>query len=415
MPRVLLLTTTRSYRAQDFVEAATRLGIEIVRGVDMPDELAGEWPGGFGLDFANSQSAIATIRAHHQQRPFSAILASDDSGTILAALASAALGLAHNSVSAAHAARDKYLMRQALANSGVNSPTFHLVQGQPDLDAIITAVGFPAVVKPLALNGSRGVIRVNDRLELQNAIARITRLLHRVQGLPADQHPALLVERYIPGDEVALEGLLHDGKLQLLTLFVKPDPLEGPYFEETIYVTPSRLDQHTQTAITTATEAAARALGLATGPLHAELRLNGQGPWIVEVAGRSIGGLCSRVLQFGTAASLEELILAQAIGLPPRKVEPPDGARGVMMIPIPAAGLLRAVDGQQRALRQKYITGLEITAPLDNPLVPLPEGDGYLGFIFARGPSATAVEQALRTAHAALTFRIDPLLTLEPL
>ncbi|MBK7217995.1 MAG: ATP-grasp domain-containing protein [Candidatus Promineofilum sp.] len=228
---------------------------------------------------------------------------------------------------------------------------------------------------------------------------------------PPSPAPApYLVEAFIPGIEVALEGLLDDGQLHVLALFDKPDPLDGPFFEETIYVTPSRLPAETQAAIARATADAARALGLRAGPVHAELRVNDAGAWIVEVAGRSIGGLCSQVLRFGVDASLEELILRQAVGLPLGDVERRDRAAGVMMIPIPAAGLLRKVEGVEAAAAVPLVTGVEITAPLHYPLTPLPEGDSYLGFIFARGDTPGAVEEALRVAHGEMQFTIDPLL-----
>jgi len=210
---------------------------------------------------------------------------------------------------------------------------------------------------------------------------------------------------------VALEGLLDDGQLRVLALFDKPDPLDGPFFEETIYVTPSRLPEATQAAIATTTAAAARALGLCVGPVHAELRVNEAGAWLVEVAGRSIGGLCSQVLRFGIDASLEELILRQAVGRPLGNVAQRDRAAGVMMIPIPQAGLLRAVEGVDEAAAVPLIDGVEITARLHYPLTPLPEGDSYLGFIFARGETPAEVEAALRAAHGRLRFTIDPLLT----
>ena len=267
--------------------------------------------------------------------------------------------------------------------------------------AVVEAeIGYPCVVKPEDLNGSRGVIRANNRDEL---LAAATRL---IQLIGPGRH--FLVEAYIPGVEVALEGILDRGELQVLALFDKPDPLEGPFFEETIYVTPSRLPDAVQAEISATTAQAARALGLEMGPIHAELRINDAGAWIVEIAGRSIGGLCSRTLRFGTDASLEELILRQATGLPIAGLRREGRAGGVMMIPIPEAGILRAVHGVENA---KAVTGIEdvqITAQRNYPLVPLPEGDAYLGFIFAAGDSPAEVEAALRAAHAELRFEILP-------
>ena len=410
--RILLLTTARSYRGQAFLAAAARLGIAVVQGIDTPEALCIRDEEGLPIDFAQPQTAVAAIQAQDTQTPFSAILATDDSGSILAALASAAIGLPHNSVRAAHAARDKGEMREQLAQTSLNTPAFQRVLSTADAQQVAAAVGLPCVVKPLNLNGSRGVIRANNLDELRQAIQRTSSLVRGGGNLPATEPVSLLVESYIPGIEVALEGLLEDGRLQVLALFDKPDPLEGPFFEETLYITPSRLDNATQTAVAQVAQEAAQALGLVTGPLHAELRLNEAGPWIIEVAGRSIGGLCSRTLQFGIDTSLEEVILRQACGLPLDDLQSGNGARGVMMIPIPRSGLLRHVEGMEQALAQPLITAVEITAPLNNPITRLPEGDGYLGFIFARGDTADAVEAALRAAHKDLIFQIDPLLPL---
>ena len=409
--RILLLTTTRSYRAAAFLTAAEKLNIEVVQGVHMPDALATTWSDGFSLNFNQSEAAVSTIVAYAAGHPLQAIIAVDDSGSLLAARASAALNLPHNSEAAARAARDKYHMRRLLAAAPtVLSPPSRRYEAGTDPAQIALDTDFPCVVKPLQLNGSRGVIRADDAVELRAAIARTTMLIRNVQG--DDQPSPFLVESYIPGIEVALEGLLRQGQLQVLALFDKPDPLEGPYFEETIYVTPSRLTAATQDAIKTAAAAAAEALGLQTGPIHAEMRINEQGVWIVEIAGRSIGGLCSRTLQFGAGGSLEELILRQACGLPLLDSRQGVEARGVMMIPIPDAGLLRRVNGLEEARALPLIEEIEITAKRNYNLVPLPDGDGYLGFIFARGADPLTVEEALRQAHSKLAFKIDPVIPL---
>ena len=407
--RILLLLTAHTYRAAPFLAAAERLGIEIVTAVDLPPQLAAQWQVTLGLDYRDPDTAVAAITAYARSHPLAAILAVDDSGTLLAARAAAALGLPHNYPAAAQAARNKLVMRQMLHTGGVPVPTFHACTLADDPAQIAAQVRFPCVVKPLELSGSRGVMRANNAQELAAAIERLRRILLRLNPQP-DQ--PFLVEDYIPGVEVALEGMLDNGELHPLALFDKPDPLEGPFFEETIYVTPSRLPTAVQQAIFARTAQAAAALGLRTGPIHAELRVNDDGAWLVEMAGRSIGGLCSRTLRFGVDASLEELILRQAAGLGLANAVRQETASGVMMIPIPEAGLLRAVAGEEAAAAVPLIESVEITAPLHNPLVPLPEGESYLGFIFARGESATAVEAALRTAHQQLHFTISPMLTI---
>ncbi len=413
MSRILLLLTAHTYRADAFLAAAERLGIEIATAVHMPKTLADQYGVTLGLDYDDVETAVTTITDFAQSHPLNAILAVDDSGTLLAAQAARSLNLPHNDPAAALAARNKFVMRTMLQNGGCRVPPFQrftLADDPAQIAGRVAAqVGFPCVVKPLELSGSRGVIRANDASELAAAVSRLRQILLKLSSQP-DQ--PFLVEGYIPGVEVALEGMLDNGRLHLLALFDKPDPLEGPFFEETIYVTPSRLPDAVQQDILATTAQAAQALGLRTGPVHAELRVNEQGAWLVEMAGRSIGGLCSQTLRFGVDASLEELILRQAAGLGLGDTQRQSSASGVMMIPIPEAGLLRGVSGVDEAEAVTLIESVEITAPLNNTVTPLPEGESYLGFIFARGETAVGVEAALREAHEQLHFEITPVLTI---
>jgi biotin carboxylase len=409
-PAVALLMTPATYRSAAFLEAAARLGLAVVRVLDLPDPLAEYWHVELGVDFTRLGHATDALSRLLRERPVDAILALDDSGTLLAAQVSAALDLPHNDPASALAARDKLVMREALAAAGVPVPRFARYSGLTDPATVADAVAYPCVVKPLRLSGSRGVIRADTPAEFVAAWTRTYRMLVADGHAPADFD--LLVEEYLPGVEVAVEGLLTGGELQVLALFDKPDPLDGPFFEETIYVTPSRLPAETQALIARRTAEAAAALGLREGPVHAELRINERDAWPIELAGRSIGGLCSSVLEFGAGRSQEELILRHADGLDLPPTERPGEAAGVMMIPIPKAGLLAAVHGQDDALTVPGVTGVEITAKLNHPILPLPEGASYLGFIFARGETPEAAEAALREAHSRLRIEIRPTISL---
>ncbi len=413
--RVLLLLTQRTYRARSFIDAAERLGIEIDKAINMQKELADYWDFPLGLDYGDLSGAAMAIADYDKHSPLGAILAVDDSGSLLAAEASRILGLPHNSPEAALAARDKYKMRQALHEADLPAPqsTLYYFSEEPDsyqIGEISEKVSYPCVLKPLNLSGSRGVIRADDPATFASAAEQLRSLLVKHQTEPGPI--PFIVEEYIPGQEVALEGILVDGNLKVLALFDKPDPLVGPYFEETIYVTPSRLSVELQYSILECVTQATSALGLQEGPVHAELRLNDDGPWIIELAGRSIGGLCSKTLRFGPDTSLEELILRNAFGMPIQTFEREDISGGVMMIPIPSAGLLKEINGCEAALTVPLIESVEITARVNYSLTPLPEGDSYLGFIFARGQSPDAVEAALRKAHKQLSFVIAPELPL---
>jgi biotin carboxylase len=404
--RVLVLATASSYRLEAFLAAAERLGVDVVRGLDVPPAHVGAGQAALRLDFRDMDRAVRQVQAAASRAAFDAVLPTDDASVVLAAHLAAALGLPHNAPEAAEAARDKLRMRQALAQASVRVPAFRRVAAGTDPAealAVAEAVGYPCVIKPTCLSGSRGVIRANDPGELAAAHARTS-------ALAAGAGPGeVLIEAYVPGAEFALEGLLSAGRLRVLALFDKPDPLEGPYFEETIYVTPSRAAPEVQAAIAACVAEAAQALGLREGAVHGEVRVNDQGAWLIEVAGRSIGGLCAQTLRFSHSAevTLEEVILRQALGWPLEDAERERRAGGVMMIPIPAAGTLLGVEGVAAAEAVPGVEAVEITAKVNYPVVPLPEGESYLGFIFARGETPGEVEAALREAHGRLRFRIE--------
>jgi biotin carboxylase len=406
MARVLLLIPSRTYRTHDFMTAASRLGVEVAVGSEHRPALASLMEGRqLRLDFQDVAASTERIVAFAQSHPLAAVVALDDAGTLLAAAAAQALGLPHNPVAAVEATRDKARMREQFEAAGLLTPHFTTADIDENPQAIASRVRYPCVLKPLDLSGSQGVIKVDHVGAFPSAFARVAAIVAACRH--NGTRPAVLVEDFIPGEEVAVEALLRGGVLEVLAIFDKPDPLNGPFFEETIYVTPSRLAAEQQAAIHQTVARAAPALGLTDGPIHAELRLNEGGIWMLEVAARSIGGLCSRTLRFGSGISLEELILRHAAGLAMPAHDRERRAAGVMMLPIRVPGRLRAVEGQSEAKRVPGIDGLVITIPPGEALVPLPEGDRYLGFMFARAESAAAVESALRQAHAELRVVTD--------
>ncbi len=410
MARVLLLIPTASYRAPDFMDAAAKLGLEVVVGSDRGQPLAELFPGRtLTADFSDPESGAAAIARFADSYPLDAILAVDDAGTILAAEASSRLRLPHNPVEAARATRDKPLMRRLLDEAGIASPTWRVIPLDRDARREAGSIDFPCVIKPLALSASRGVIRANNPDEFVAAVGRLREILRLpdVKEECGEAANSYLVEDYLPGDEVSLEGLVEDGALHVLALFDKPDPLTGPFFEETIYVTPSRLPRDRQRSVIDTAEAATRALGIVNGAVHIELRLNDDGVFPIDVAARSIGGLCGRTLSFGVGMSLEELILRHATGSPIESFDRAEDAAGVMMIPIPAGGTLLAVGGLEQARGIPGVDAVTISIPIGHEVVPLPEGSEYLGFIFARGDIPAAVEETLRAAHSCLRFEIS--------
>ena len=397
--RVVLLLPRFTYR-NDFLDAAEALGIEVIVGADFRQAMAEQMGDrALHLDFGNPEQAAAAIASLHARRKIDAVVAADEQGVLVAAVASARLGLRHNSIAAASFTRDKLALRQRLATAGVSQPLF----ATSDWAATPAGVGFdpPFVVKPRRLSGSQGVLRIDNFSDLAQAVTRVQRI--------ACHEEPVLIESFVPGVEIAVEGLVRGGGLEVLATFDKPDPLNGPTFEETLYVTPSRMAPDVLEHAHALVAEAARALALVEGPVHAEVRIDratGR-QWVIEVAGRSIGGLCSRTLRFGLDVRLEELILRHALGLrlPPLRRE--RTAAGVLMLPVPKAGILKAVHGIEAARAVAGIKGIEITVTNGTGLTPLPEGDRYLGFVFARAATPEIVEGALRSAWSLLRIQID--------
>jgi len=417
LARVLLLSTTTGYQLRSFGDAARRLGIELLLATDRCHHLDDPWrDGAVAVRFFDDESSLATIVAAARERPLDGVLAVGDRPTVLAAKAAAVLGLSGNPVSAAGATRNKKVMRRLFAAHGLRVPwTFELKAGD-DIPQAALRAAYPCVIKPLGLSGSRGVIRADSPDEFLGAVDRIRELLWRptLRAQRTEVLDELLAEGYIDGGEFALEGVLTDGALRVFAIFEKPDPLEGPFFEETIYLTPPRIPEETRIAIVTEVRRACQALDLRQGPVHAECRVSSAGVVMLEVAARPIGGLCSRVLRFTGPdgdASLEEVLLRHVLREDVSSYTTLPGASGVMMIPIPQRGIYRRVEGEAAARAVSHVEYLEITAKRDQLMEPLPEGDSYLGFIFARAGGSEAVAQALRTAHAQLRFDIDRELT----
>ncbi len=472
-PRLLLLLATRSYRTADLLAAADALGVEVTVGSDAPTALAGLAPGAtITLPLADAEQTARAIAAFHAHYPVRAVVGLDDNTVEAAARAAELLHLRANPVAAVAAARDKLTTRRCLTEAGLAQPWCRPVAWKSELATVAAAVPYPCVLKPRDLGGSRGVIRADTASAFVAAGERISRILEAVaaeEGRPVDE--TLLVEGFIPGVEVAVEGLLVGGRLHPICLFDKPDPLDGPFFEETLYVTPSRLGSAIQAEIWRTAQAACDALGLVEGPVHIEIRITPAGGchldsaifrpprasrqvldgWrradfgagvlkvrygeheigeanavegpesatecrriaesrchVVEVAPRTIGGLCGRTLRLAAGVRLEEVVLTHALGGGASAVPAEVPPAGVMMLPISRGGVLRGVAGVAAARRLPNVAEVAITVPVGGELVPLPEGDRYLGFLFARGPDPATVEATLRDAHARLSFEIEP-------
>lgn len=426
--RVLLLATTTGYQTRMFAEAAERLGVELIYATDRCDQLDDPWfDRAIPVRFHEEWRSVDAILKEVDKQPVHAVLAVGDRPTVMAAYLSRLLGLSGNPPEGVIAARDKRLTRERLKAAGLLAPSFITVPASVEPESLFDQLSFPVVVKPTVLSGSRGVIRADDALSFAMAFDRVRRLLMstEVRELRDPEADVVQIERYIPGTEYAVEAVMDNGTLRVICVFDKPDPLDGPFFEETIYVTPSRATDATQQQIAVALAGAAKALGLYHGPIHAECRVNAKGVYVLEVAARPIGGLCAKALRMerrpagpqdlkasGPHESIgfEEFLMRQALGEDMSSWHREAQASAVMMIPIPKSGVYRRVEGLDVASEVDGVSDVQITAKPDQQLLALPEGASYLGFIFARGATPAAAERAVREAHARLRFTIDPLL-----
>jgi hypothetical protein len=419
--RMLLFTGKLGYQTRSFEAAALNLGVQLVYVTDRCHQLEDPWGDrAIAVQFENPELAAYTVIEALAGQNVDGILALGDRSAVAAAYVARGRGLRYHHPAAVEACRSKLRMREVFRDAGLRVPWFRDLPINPGPEPALLGIQFPCVLKPLSLSASQGVVRANNREEFLAAAARIRRVLEspEISSTRERNLDRLLVEGYIPGREVAVEGLLTDGRLRVLAIFDKPDPLEGPYFEETIYVTPSRLPDAEQQAIEECAFDAASALGLSHGPIHAEFRINDEGTWPLEFAPRPIGGLCARALRFVSSSEektigLEELLLRHSLQLSGTEWPRESLASGVMMIPVPKSGVLEAVTGETAARAVAGISELLITARLHDYIAAWPEGSSYLGFLFARGNHPLEVEHAVRSAHEKLSFTITPRLPVE--
>ena len=418
---MLLFSSKLGYQTRSFEAAADKLAVTLAYVTDRCSRLDDPWNDqALAVHFEEPEGAAGAVLESQRGLPVDGILAVGDRPTVTAAYVARGLGLVHNHPASVEACRNKIRMREVMRDGGVPVPWFRAVPLHPLPEPALLEIGYPCVLKPVSLSASQGVVRANNREEFIAGATRLKRLLGSAEVLATRERnrDQMIVEGYLDGREVAVEALLTDGTLRVLAIFDKPDPLEGPYFEETIYVTPSRLAAADQRAVEATLLNTVRAIGLTTGPVHAEFRLNQEGVWPIEVATRPIGGLCARALRFMIAdleqpIALEELLLRHALGMLGHEVKREDCASGVMMIPVPQSGIFERVEGEQQARSMEFVSNLEITARLHDYIAAWPEGSSYLGFLFARADSPAEVESALRGAHSKLRFNMTPRLAVE--
>ena len=392
------------------MDAATKLDLKVLVITDKSQVFSEYYPEKvITMNFEHWEEGLENIREWSERYDLKAVIGVDEESIILAAKLSESLCIEHNSLESVKLTKNKYLMRRELKKSGLKSPWFKRFSIDEKPKDIFTELRLPCVLKPTFLSASQGVLRVNSFKDFVKGFELLSDLLTemKVKKRGGDQVKWILVEEYIPGKEVSIEGIVNEGKLKDLAIFDKPEPLEGPIFQETILITPSILDEHLEFSLLETAQIALKALGIRKGPVHIELRINDKGNYILECAARSIGGLCSKVLEFKGGMSLEELILRSALGRNVEKTQLIDKAKGVMMMPTEKRGILREIHGIKAALAVKGITDVQITIKPGEMLEPLPKGDRYLGFLFAEGKDQDTVKIALQEAWLKIKVVLD--------
>ncbi len=406
MKNVLLLVPTETYRAQAFIDAASQLGVTLTIASQDPLPLADRMGNrALVVSLDHPATAVDQIELASQSVHFDAIVSIDDTGLKTAAIACQRLGLRHISTSTTELAQNKIAMRQRLSSAKINQPRFQTYQDHEDLKEKLSAIGrFPVVLKPATLSGSIGVIRANSEQDVRESVP-VVRSIQQAHG--CDRDFPIVIEEYINGREYAVEALVVGGRLQILTIFDKPQPLLGPFFAETIYVTPTSLPSQVTARLFCVLDEARATLGIETGPIHAEFRITDADEiYFVELAARSIGGTCSKAVPLAGRTSIEQLILAESLGLDVPNLVFENQASGVYMIPVPRKGRLRAINGIEKARAVRWITGIDMTYSVDSDVAPIPYDAKYLGFIFAKAPGTKTVVKALEEALQTLEMDI---------
>lgn len=403
---LLLIAPANSYRIAPYLKAALNLGLKVLVASNSKYSLVPEIALGVTVDFNNQSEAQSLILKAIKDLRIQCVLATDDSCVSLSSHIAQHLGLAHNQPSATKLTSRKDLARKATQIAGRNTPEFNIINLH-QASQFSRSINYPVVIKPLNLSASKGVIRANDPEQFIAACLTINTILSRsnVTGFERDN---VLVETYLEGPEFAIDGILIDGDFHLLAIFDKPEPLTGPYFEETYYLTPSQLTQSHQAALIEEVARSCDAYNLKQGPIHAEARITKNGIFLIELAARTIGGQCGQLIEFSLQQKLEEVIIRGLCGEPPNLPPKPTPA-GVLMIPVETAGILKRVEGLTAAMQVEFIQDIEIHIQEGYELLPLPEGSSYLGFIFAQAPTQGQAFNALKKAHQMLRFVTQPI------
>lgn len=407
MKNILLLVPTETYRAEAFITGAAALGVSLTIASERRQAMAASMGRRtLVVSMQNPEVGLKQIEQAADNMQFDAIISVDDGGLATAALASKKLGLKYISTNSAQMSNNKIAMRKRLEQTEISKPWF-LVHKPTNKISITTGAipSFPIIVKPASLSGSIGVMRIDAPEDVESALA-LCESIQMDHGCGGDTQT--LIEQYISGVECAVEAMVFNDQLKILAIFDKPRPLEGPYFAETIYVAPSERDREIQNKLQSTLEEARKALEIKTGPIHAEFRITSDREvYLIELAARSIGGMCSNAIPLSGGRSLEELIIAEALGMEIPEFAIENQASGVFMMPVPAKGVLRSISGVEEAKSTRWITNVTLSMMINSEVSPIPYDARYVGFIFAKAPTSRAVVEALEEAFKKIEIEIS--------
>jgi hypothetical protein len=384
MKKVLLVIPEKSYKSNDFVVAAKRLKIpfSIITDSQQVSERLSD-----NIIVYNFQKDIS-LEILEKLKNITHILPVDHSSLEFAAKLRDLLSATGNSYVSVMNAMDKYKSRTIfndvtevkIKNAYINDPK--------DLITFMSKINI-GVLKPTRGTASNKVIKVTqqnmDQLLIQNIIK------------DCDENE-LIIEEFIEGDEYAFEGILIDSKLSKFVVFEKPLAFVEPYFEESIYITPSNLSNEIIESVHKRLQKACQKLGLTNGPIHAEFKISNNEVFLIEINPRMIGGLCSRCLSFGLfKQSLEELILLSFSTGKFKKVELLSNYVGVLMLPVPKSGKFISINHNE-IMKIENVSSVDITVSKNTLLQMPPNGERYLGFVFSQGENKSVVMRALESA-----------------
>ncbi len=384
MKKLLLVIPENSYKSNDFVVAAEKLGIDFLIITDS-EQVSSKFS---DTVIINKFDAELNKNNLKKLKDVTHVLPVDHSALKFSGYLVDLLEVKGNKLESINLSMNKYESRKifnSLLDIKVNN---EIIKNIDDVNTFINKNG-TSVLKPIYGTASKSVLKINNVEKNKEQIEKLMQDCF-------DQD--LVIEEYIDGKEYALEGTIINSELKKIVIFDKPVEYKHPYFEESIYITPSELSSEAEKRVVSIVDKACKKIGLEDGPVHVEFKINENQIFIIEINPRMIGGLCSRCLSFGLfKVSLEEIILHAFMNNELKNIELLNNYVGVLMIPTPKSGKFISINKEELE-NIPNISNVEITVPEGSDLLEPPYGDKYLGFAFSQGIDKKTVNESLLTA-----------------